>query len=131
MSYPLSGGKLSREQLDRYQWSAADILLGAIGSSDYKNFIFGLLFLKRLSDRFEEECEDHRKEKADHEDPDEHQLFVPKAARWTEIQKSATGVGEALNQSPSRPEDESTLTEEFHAAADCIDAQMLSNARRI
>ncbi len=50
-------GKLTREQLERYLWAAADILRGSIDSSDYKSFIFGLLFLKRLSDRFDEECE--------------------------------------------------------------------------
>jgi type I restriction enzyme M protein len=44
--------KLTREQLEGYLWAAADILRGSIDSSDYKNFIFGLLFLKRLSDRF-------------------------------------------------------------------------------
>ncbi len=50
-------GKLTREQLEGYLWSAADILRGSIDSSDYKNYILGLLFLKRLSDRFAEECE--------------------------------------------------------------------------
>jgi len=59
--------KLTREQLDGYLWAAADILRGSIDSSDYKNFIFGLLFLKRLSDRFEEECEELVKEGADPE----------------------------------------------------------------
>jgi type I restriction enzyme M protein len=43
------GGKLTIDQLERYLWSAADILHGSIDSSDYKNFILGMLFLKRLS----------------------------------------------------------------------------------
>jgi len=47
------GEKLTIDKLEQYLWSAADILRGSIDSSDYKSFIFGLLFLKRLSDRFE------------------------------------------------------------------------------
>src|ERR1044071_3048970 len=45
------GDKLSVDQLERHLWSAADILRGSIDSSDYTSFIFGLMFLKRLSDR--------------------------------------------------------------------------------
>lgn len=57
-SPPDPDAKLARDQLEGYLWSAADILRGSIDSSDYKNFIFGLLFLKRLTDRFEDECEE-------------------------------------------------------------------------
>jgi type I restriction enzyme M protein len=63
------GDKLTRDKLERYLWSAADILRGSIDSSDYKNYIFGLLFLKRLSDRFDEECDALVAEGADIEDP--------------------------------------------------------------
>jgi len=86
------GETLTTEKLERHLWSAADILRGSIDSADYKNYIFGLLFLKRLSDRFEEETEALRNVPgADPEDPDEHDFFVPKKARWREIQKTATG----------------------------------------
>ena len=88
---------LSVSQLERYLWSAADILRGSIDSSDYKSFIFGLLFLKRLSDRFEEEAEklvaDGVPEGVAWTDPDEHQFFVPERARWSTIQKRATNIG--------------------------------------
>ena len=47
---------LSVAEFEQYLWSAADILRGSIDCSDYKTCIFGPLFLKRLSDRFEEEC---------------------------------------------------------------------------
>ena len=49
--------KLTSNELNNYLWGAADILRGSIDSSDYKNYIFGFLFLKRLSDVFEEEAE--------------------------------------------------------------------------
>jgi len=54
---PPSGGKLTLEQLEGYLWGAADKLRGKIDSSDYKSFIFGFLFLNRISDVFEEEAE--------------------------------------------------------------------------
>lgn len=93
------GEKLTLPKLEAHLWSAADILRGSIDSSDYKSFIFGLVFLKRLSDRFDEECDALRAVPgADIEDPDEHDFFVPKRARWAEIQKTATNVGETLNK---------------------------------
>jgi len=78
--------KLTREQLNAHLWGAADILGGSIDSSDYKNYIFGMLFLKRLSDVFEEEAEKVEKrelearappeeaKKIAWEDADEHQF---------------------------------------------------------
>ena len=48
---------LTRQELESSLWGAADILRGQIDSSDYKNYIFSILFLKRLSDRFDEEVE--------------------------------------------------------------------------
>ena len=93
---------LSVAQLEQYLWSAADILRGSIDSSDYKTYIFGLLFLKRLSDRFEEEAEKliakGFSETVAWRDPDEHEFFVPDRARWGTIQKRATNIGETLNK---------------------------------
>ena len=48
---------LTTTELESKLWGAADILRGQIDSSDYKNFIFSVLFLKRLSDRFAEEVD--------------------------------------------------------------------------
>ncbi|MDT8267658.1 type I restriction-modification system subunit M N-terminal domain-containing protein, partial [Roseomonas sp. DSM 102946] len=50
--------KLTRTELENHLWKSADILRGSIDSSDYKIYIFGFLFLKRLSDRFEEEAKE-------------------------------------------------------------------------
>src|SRR5262245_37022504 len=88
------GNRLTRQQLEAYLWSAADILRGSIESSDYKNYIFGLLFLKRLSDVFEEEAAklitEGLPEDVAWTDPDEHQFFVPERARWSVMQRTAT-----------------------------------------
>ena len=89
--------ELSVAQLEQYLWSAADILRGSIDSSDYKTYIFGLLFLKRLSDRFEEEAEKliakGFSETAAWRDPDEHVclLFIhPRAPNLINLRSAGT-----------------------------------------
>ena len=48
--------KLTLETLERCFWDSADLMRGHIDSSDFKNYIFGLLFLKRVNDQFFEEA---------------------------------------------------------------------------
>lgn len=49
---------LDLDTLESHLWEAADILRGSIDAADYKNYIFGLLFLKRINDRFDKETEE-------------------------------------------------------------------------
>jgi type I restriction enzyme M protein len=75
-------------------WGMADKLRGSMDSSEYKHVVLGLLFLKYVSDAFEEEYERLAQEEyADPEDPDEYLasnvFYVPKEARWTEINDHA------------------------------------------
>jgi len=124
------GEKLTTDKLERYLWSAADILRGSIDSSDYKGFIFGMLFLKRLSDRFDEECDALRSQpNADPDDPDEHDFFVPKRSRWSEIQKVATGIGEALNKACAELEQRNDKLEGVLAGIDFNDERKLGDAK--
>jgi len=124
---------LGVEQLERYLWSAADILRGSIDSSDYKTYIFGLLFLKRLSDRFEEEAEklvaDGMSEDIAWTDPDEHQFFVPDRARWGAILKTATNIGEALNKACAALEEQNPALEGVLAGIDYNDERRLGDAK--
>ena len=124
---------LSVAQLEQYLWSAADILRGSIDSSDYKTYIFGLLFLKRLSDRFEEEAQkliaDGVSETVAWTDPDEHQFFVPDRARWGRIRRTATNIGEALNKACAALEEQNAALEGVLAGIDYNDERKLGDAR--
>ncbi len=47
--------RITQQQLESYLWSAAVLLRGTIDAGDYKQFIFPLLFFKRLCDVYDEE----------------------------------------------------------------------------
>jgi type I restriction enzyme M protein len=94
---------LDLQTLEKWLWGSADLLRGSVDSSDFKNYIFGLLFLKRASDVFEEEVEILMQDKGisqqeAEEDPDYHQFFVPENARWSKLTAKTENIGEALDK---------------------------------
>lgn len=77
-------------------WKAADALRGSMDAAEYKHVVLGLLFLKYISDAFEEQrgiLESQAADGADPEDPDEYRavsvFWVPKEARWAVLQAAA------------------------------------------
>jgi type I restriction enzyme M protein len=75
-------------------WAAADKLRGNMDAAEYKHVVLGLIFLKYISDAFEEHHAGLQKEPgADPEDRDEYTaaniFWVPKEARWSHIQSTA------------------------------------------
>ena len=92
---------LTTSELQSKLWRAADILRGQIDAADYKNYIFSMVFLKRLSDRFDEEVEQAVASGVPREvalrDADEHEFFVPESARWPAIGGASMNLGEAIN----------------------------------
>ena len=103
---------LTRQELESKLWQAADILRGQIDAADYKNYIFSILFLKRLSDRFDEEVESAVALGVARDvalkDRDEHEFFVPESARWEAISAASMNLGETLNVVSHAIEDANT-----------------------
>ena len=125
---------LSRDRLYQHLWAAADILRGSIDSSDYKNYIFGFLFLKRLSDRFEEEAENLIAEGEDEDvawnDPDEHQFFVPERARWSRIRTLTSDIGNELNKACAALEEANPTLEGVLLGIDFNDSRKLGDSKQ-
>src|SRR5262245_31393238 len=77
-------------------WKAADALRSNMDAAEYKHIVLGLIFLKYISDAFEEhhaQLEADRKKGADPEDPDEYRaqniFWVPAMARWSNLRNRA------------------------------------------
>jgi type I restriction enzyme M protein len=75
-------------------WAAADKLRGHMDAAEYKHVVLGLIFLKYISDAFQERYEALKTEKdADPEDRDEYTsenvFWVPPRTRWPQLQKNA------------------------------------------
>ena len=81
--------KISKQQLKTDLWESANILRGKIDSGDFKHYILGLLFFKRLSDVFDEENE-KLKESVGEElanDPSMYAdvFFLTKGSHWSDV----------------------------------------------
>ena len=120
--------KLTLQQLESHLWESANILRGSIDSSDYKNYIFGLLFLKRLSDVFVERAKMIEHEEGDDYawyDRDEHQFFVPERARWEHIQVQTHDIGNTINKAFEALEEENPSLDGVLASIDFNDKDKL------
>ncbi|MDO6533855.1 type I restriction-modification system subunit M [Alteromonas stellipolaris] len=91
---------LNKKKLEDLLWGAAEFLRGQIDASDYKQFIFPLLFYKRLSDVYLEEyteaLEVHGGDAEYAAMPMHHRFDIPEEARWEKIRHTSKNIGEAI-----------------------------------
>ena len=83
------------EVLESYLWGAAVLLRGSIDATSYKEYIFPLLFFKRVSDVWDEEYAASM-EKFGEDFSEAHVVKIPEGAHWSDVRKITENVGQAL-----------------------------------
>jgi type I restriction-modification system methyltransferase subunit len=92
--------RISQEELERYLWSSAVLLRTHIDAGAYKQYIFPLLFFKRICDVYDEECTQILKEYDGDTEAlnfeENHRFIVPQGAHWQDVRSVSENVGVAI-----------------------------------
>ncbi len=86
-------------QLESHLWESANILRGPVDAADFKTYIFPLLFLKRICDVWDEECQEIIDETGDNElalFPESHRFQIPEGCHWKDVRETPVNVGNTL-----------------------------------
>ncbi|MCI0397750.1 MAG: type I restriction-modification system subunit M [Chloroflexi bacterium] len=93
---------ISQQQLESYLWGAATLLRGFIDAGDYKQYIFPLLFFKRICDVYDEEYQAALAESGGDLEyaafAENHRFQIPAGAHWQDVRAVATNAGRAIQK---------------------------------
>jgi len=93
---------MTQKQLEDYLWGAANILRGMIDAADFKQYIFPLLFFKRVSDLWDEEYQTALDESDGDltfaEFAENHRFQIPRGCHWEDVRKKTVDVGAFLQK---------------------------------
>jgi type I restriction enzyme M protein len=93
---------MTQQQLEKFLWGAATLLRGTIDAGDYKQYIFPLLFSKRISDIYDEEFELALKESSGDLEyasfEENHRFQIPEGAHWKDVREVTVNVGLAIQE---------------------------------
>jgi type I restriction enzyme M protein len=133
--------KISLQQLETFLLDAADILRGDLDASEFKDYIFSIMFIKRISDSFDEERENvinkfikkgKNKDKAIElaDDPVQYNAFyIPKKSHWSHLQNLKHDIGSELNKAVELIEENNPTLEGVLVAIDFNKKDKISDTK--
>lgn len=93
---------IKQHQLEKYLWGTATLLRGLIDAGDYKQYIFPLLFFKRICDVYDEEYETALKESGGDLEyaafAENHRFQIPKGVHWKHVRENTKNVGMIIQE---------------------------------
>jgi type I restriction enzyme M protein len=93
---------MTQQELEKYLWGAATALRGTIDAGDYKQYIFPLLFFKRISDVYDEEFANALAESNGDLEyaafAENHHFQIPDGAHWNNVREKTVNIGAALQE---------------------------------
>ena len=94
--------RITQQELESYLWGAAVLLRGLIDAGDYKQFIFPLLFYKRVADVWDEEYQaalaNSGGDLSYAQFAENHRFQIPEGAHWNDVRQTPKNVGAAIQK---------------------------------
>jgi type I restriction enzyme M protein len=105
----MSTAQVTQQEIESWLWEAANILRGPVDPANLRDFVFPLLFLKRLSDSWDEEQEKavakFGKDLDDDTAADFHTFKIPKGCHWSDLRRAAENHGVVIQNIMQRIEE--------------------------